>query len=139
MRVIVDTNVLVSGIFFSGPPYEILNAWRNKKVQIVFSPAILDEYQRIGKELGKQFPQIDLDPFLELLIIEGHLINPPILLSSVCDDPDDEKFIECAVAGQAKIIISGDNHLLKISGHNDIEIIPPRLFVEKYLKKNNNY
>jgi putative PIN family toxin of toxin-antitoxin system len=134
MKVIVDTNVLVSGIFFSGPPYEILNAWRDKKLQLVISPTIIDEYQRVGKELGKQFPQIDIDPFMELLMIEGHLIDPPVLLDSACDDPDDEKFIACAIASQTKIIISGDKHLLNVSGHKGIEIIRPKLFIEKYLK-----
>jgi len=95
----------------------------------------VDEYQRVGKELGKQFPQIDIDPFMELLMIEGHLIDPPILSNSICSDPDDEKFIECAVASQTKIIISGDKLLLNLSGHKNIEIIKPRLFLEKHLNK----
>ncbi|MBI5598400.1 MAG: putative toxin-antitoxin system toxin component, PIN family [Deltaproteobacteria bacterium] len=134
MKVVVDTNVIISGIFFSGPPYEILNAWRDKRLQIVFSPAIVDEYQRVEKELGKQFSEIDIEPFMELLMIEGHLINAPLLLNLVCKDPDDEKFIACAIASQTKIIISGDKHLLNVSGHKGIEIIRPRLFIEKYLK-----
>lgn len=135
MRVIVDTNVLVSGIFFSGPSYEILNAWRDKRLQIVISTAILDEYQRIGKELGGQFSEINIEPFVELLMIEGYLIDVPLLVNPVCEDPDDEKFIACAVASQTKIIISGDKHLLKLSGYKNIEIIKPRLFLEKYLNK----
>jgi len=134
MKVIVDTNVLVSGIFFSGPPYEILSAWRYKRLQIVVSSAIVDEYQRVGKELGERFQKIDIEPFMELLMIEGQLVNAPFLLGSVCEDPDDEKFIECAIASQTKTIISGDKHLLKLSGYKGIEIIKPRLFVEKYLK-----
>lgn len=60
MKVIVDTNVIISGIFFSGPPYEILNAWRDKKFQIVISPTIVDEYQRVGKELEEQFSEINV-------------------------------------------------------------------------------
>ncbi len=134
MKVIVDTNVIISGIFFSGPPYEILNAWRNKRFQIVVSQAIVDEYQRIGKELEEQFSQINIEPFLKLLMVEGHLINAPFLVNSVCEDPDDEKFIKCAIASQTKIIISGDKHLLKLFGHKDIEIIKSRLFIDKYLK-----
>lgn len=135
MKVIVDTNVLVSGIFFAGPPYEILSAWRDKRLQIVISPAIVDEYQRVGQELGKHFPQIDIDPIIELLMIEGHLIDAPFLLNSVCEDPDDEKFIACAITSQTKIITSGDKHLLKLSGHKNIEIVKPRLFLEKYLNR----
>ncbi len=133
MKVIIDTNVIISGIFFSGPPYKILSAWRNKRLQIVFSPAIVDEYQRVGKELGKRFPRVNSEPFMELLMIEGHLINALLLPYSVCADPDDDKFIACAIASQTKIIISGDKHLLKVSGHKGIEVIKPRLFIEKYL------
>jgi putative PIN family toxin of toxin-antitoxin system len=52
MRVILDTNVFISGIFFTGPPYQILKAWRDGEVQLLVSPSILDEYQRIGTELA---------------------------------------------------------------------------------------
>ncbi len=47
MKIVLDTNVFVSGVFFTGPPYEILNAWRQAVVQIVVSPEILDEYRRV--------------------------------------------------------------------------------------------
>lgn len=57
MRVILDTNVFVSGIFFSGPPYEILHAWRQGRVTLVVSVEILSEYERVGQELAKQFPE----------------------------------------------------------------------------------
>ncbi len=134
MKVIVDTNVIISGIFFSGPPSTILRAWRNKKIQIVVSPAIVDEYQRVGRELEKRFSQINVEPFMELLMIEGHLVNAPLQLNPVCEDRDDEKFLDCAIASQTKIIISGDKHLLKLTGYKDIEIIKPRAFTEKYLK-----
>jgi len=61
MRLVVDTNVFISGIFFSGPPYEILNAWRHRKVELVISPDILDEYRRVAEKLAKQYPGIDLE------------------------------------------------------------------------------
>lgn len=54
MRVIMDTNVLVSGIFFSGPPFQILNAWQQQKLQLVLSPEILAEYQRVAIILGEK-------------------------------------------------------------------------------------
>lgn len=50
MKVVLDTNVFVSGLFFSGPPYEILDAWRHGKLHLVVSPPILDEYRRVGEE-----------------------------------------------------------------------------------------
>lgn len=48
-------------------------------------------------------------------------------------DPDDNKFIECAVASQSKIIVSGDKHLLDISGYKGIEVIKPRRFIDHYI------
>lgn len=56
MRIVLDTNVFVSGIFFSGPPSRILEAWRDGKIELAISPDILSEYQRVGNELSKQFP-----------------------------------------------------------------------------------
>ena len=60
MKVVVDTNVFVSGVFFSGPSYQILDAWRHGKVELVVSPEILDEYYRVAEELSKEFPGTDL-------------------------------------------------------------------------------
>ena len=59
MRVVLDTNVFISGIFFTGPPHQILRAWRDGKVQLLVSPSILDEYQRVGDELTLQFRGVD--------------------------------------------------------------------------------
>ena len=66
MRVILDTNIFVSGIFFSGPPARILEAWRDGKIQIVVSEEILEEYRTVGMRLAAGFKGVDIDPFLRL-------------------------------------------------------------------------
>ena len=66
MKIVLDTNVFVAGVFFSGPPHRILQAWCGGKVQLVLSPEIFHEYSRVGEELGEQFPAVDLRPVLEL-------------------------------------------------------------------------
>ena len=58
MRLVLDTNVLISGVYFSGPPYEILDAWRRGKIEFVVSIEILDEYRQVGEQLAKQFPVV---------------------------------------------------------------------------------
>jgi len=73
MRIVLDTNVFISGIFFTGPPYQILKAWRDGRVQLLVSPSILDEYQRIGTQLALQFRDVDLKPFLDLLTVQAKL------------------------------------------------------------------
>jgi putative PIN family toxin of toxin-antitoxin system len=133
MKIVLDTNVFISGVFFSGPPYQILKAWRNQEFQIVISPEILDEYHRVGKELSARFSMVDLDPILKLIIAKAELIEAASLDEAVCDDPDDDKFFAGAIAGEVMLIVSGDKHLLKMSGYQGIEVIRPRQFVDKYL------
>jgi putative PIN family toxin of toxin-antitoxin system len=133
VRVILDTNVFVSGVFFSGPPYQILEAWRDGRPHLVISQEILDEYRRVGRILSIQFPAIDLWPIIELVTVEAEIYPSHTLPETICDDPDDDKFIACAIAGKCKKIVSGDKHLLKVSGFKGIDIIKPREFVDKYL------
>lgn len=133
MRIVVDTNVFVSGIYWSGPPYQILTAWRDRKLVLVLSPAITEEYIRVAIELSKRFPNIDLFPFIDLLIAEAKICIPKRLSRQVCKDPDDDKFIECALAGEARCIVSGDRYLLEVSEYQGIQILRPKDFVDIYL------
>jgi len=133
VKIILDTNVFVSGVFFSGPPYEILAAWRDGKVQLVISPEILEEYQRVGETLGQRYPGVDLGPILDLLVVQGELRQAPSLPESVCDHPDDDKFLACALASESETIISGDKHLLKVSGYHGIKVVTPRKFLDDFL------
>ena len=135
MRLIVDTNVFVSGIFFSGPPFKILDSWRHGKVSLVISLDILDEYQLTGEKLARQFSGVDLEPWIELLMLKALLVDAPPLAQSVCDDPNDDKFLACAIASKTKLISSGDKHLLDVSGYHGITVLKPRTFVDKYLEK----
>ena len=125
--------MFISGIFFSGPPSQILKAWENQSFQIVLSQQILDEYQRVAEDLSSKFPVIDILQIIELITIHGQFINTQGFDISVCEDLDDDKFIECAVAGKCKTIISGDKHLLKLTGYQGITVLNPRDFVDKYL------
>jgi uncharacterized protein len=133
VTVVLDTNVFVSGVFFSGPPYQILRAWKNQEIQIVISLEILDEYNRVGEELSEQFPETDLNPILELVTTKAEIVKAARLYEAVCDDPDDDKFFACAISAKAEIIVSGDKHLLKMSGYKGIKVVKPRQFIDEYL------
>lgn len=134
MKVVVDTNVFISGIFFSGPPYEILDAWRRRKIELVLSPPILDEYRATGDQLAATFPTVDLSPWLHLITVRATMINAPPLGERVCTDADDDKFLACALAGRTRLVISGDKALLKTSGYKGISVRTPRQFVDAQLK-----
>ena len=134
MRIVLDTHVFISGIFFSGPPSQILKAWKDTKIQIVLSKAILIEYQRIGNALSSKYFEIDILPIIDLLTIYGEVVETKDISVSISVDPDDNKFIECAIASNCKLIVSGDKHLLNVSGFQGIEVLKPRKFIDIHLK-----
>lgn len=133
IKVVVDTNVLVSGIFFSGPPYQILKAWQDDKIQIAVSEDIIKEYRRVIEELSAKFRGIDIEPILELIFVEAELVPSLSFESAVCEDPDDDKFLACAIVSKSRYIISGDKHLLKIGKYLNATIVTPRYFLDHLL------
>ena len=133
MRIVLDTNVFVSGVFFGGPPYLILQAWRNGNVQLVGSREIFEEYELVGRRLAEQFPGVSLESFLTLLFAYAHMVEAHPLPRQICSDPDDDKFLACALAGKCRVIVSGDRALLKTSGYRRLQVVTPRTFVDQYL------
>ncbi len=134
MKIVLDTNVLISAIFFGGAPFQILEAWQESKIQICLSKEIIKEYQRVGIQLSNKYPSVNIKPIIEMLSIWGNVVETEGISVNICEDPDDNKFIECAIACNANIIVSGDKHLLKVSGHKNIRVLKPRGFINEYLQ-----
>ena len=132
MRVVVDTNIFESS-FFGGNPRRIIDLWIEGGITICLSKDILDEYVavllRMGLDKGKELE--------ELLNLFSHgfnslvTANPPCI-NIISDDPNDIKFIECAVGLDADHIISGDKHLLNLREYCGIKISSPREFLDIY-------
>jgi len=133
LRIVMDTNVFVSGLFFSGPPFQILEAWQAGEFELIVSREILNEYRRVGEILGEEHPGVDLKRVLNFVVEHAKVYRSAVLKESICEDPDDDNFIACALASESKVIISGDKHLLKISGYQGIQVLKPRAFVDQYL------
>ena len=134
LRVVVDTNIFISS-FFGGIPKEIIDLWKNGEIILCLSQNIVEEYLNVLNRLGLQ-DEKEIQK-LTKLFAEGYnslfaAKTPKITV--VKDDPDDNKFIECAVELDSKIIISGDKHLKEIKKYIDIEILSPRDFINKYSK-----
>ena len=134
MRLVVDTNVLISGAFYPGPSSRVLDACVRGEFQIVLPPEIIDEYTRVGEEFSRKRPNVPFARLLDILISTALLVQAPPLPTPVCEDPDDDKFIACAPAGNAKVITSGDKHLLSVSGYAGIEVLRPRRFEDEFLR-----
>ena len=135
IRIVLDTNILVSGVFYGGAPYRILDAWREGIVQIVVSSEVLEEYRRVGQKLAARHPVIDFTAMLELLTWKTEMTGSAPIPTDACEDPDDIKFLACALGGKTKIIVSGDRHLLKASGFRGIQALKPREFVDACLNR----
>ena len=130
MRVVLDTNVVISGVFFGGIPGRIVTAWADRRFTLVISPEILLEYQRVGAELGTERPQLlpTWQPILALITVHATIIAAPPLPDRVGEDPDDEMFLAAALAFDTKLIVSGDPHLRAVSGWQGIRVGTPRQF-----------
>ena len=99
------------------------------------SPDILDEYSRVAEILADEHPSIDLRPILDFVVRNAEVFADAPLPDQVCDDPSDDKFLACALASGCTVIVSGDKHLLKVTGFQGVEITKPRDFVNKYLRQ----
>lgn len=135
LKVVIDTNVFISS-FFGGVPKEIINLWKNGKIILCLSQEIIEEYLNVLNRLGLKDQKEIVS--LTKLFAEGYnsifTAKTPIL-AVVTDDPDDNKFLECAVALDSKIIISGDKHLKDIKKYIDIKILSPRKFIDLHNSK----
>jgi putative PIN family toxin of toxin-antitoxin system len=132
MRVVIDTNVFVSS-FFGGNPRKIIDLWKREKIILCLSNAVLDEYIDVLRRIGLK----DEDELEELLSLFSRGFN--ILFTTktpkiniIKNDPDDDKFIECAVALKAKAVITGDREVLAIKEYMGIGMLTPQQFLENY-------
>lgn len=128
MRAILDTNVLVSGIFFGGVPHTVLHAWADARFELVLSPSIIDEYVQTCARLGASHPGLEYQSILATLIGHATLLPDATSPSPITADPDDDKFMLCARASGA-VVVSGDHHLLEQSGWEGIAVMKPRDFL----------
>jgi putative PIN family toxin of toxin-antitoxin system len=133
MRVVIDTNVLISGIFFGGPPAQILKAWHGGAVQFIVSSDILEEYFEVCERLSLRYPDVDITQILVLIVQNSQVVSASPLPEPVSSDSDDDKFLACAVASSTQVIISGDSDLLTVSGYENIQVMTPREFADRYI------
>ena len=131
MRAVLDTNVVMSAIFFGGTPMKIVRAAFSKKVQLVASRAVMSEYREVAERLHEQFPSVNYRRPLSILESKVTMVRPAALGQTVCRDPDDDAIIACALGGKAKVICSGDGDLLALNGFRGLEIMAPSDFCQK--------
>jgi uncharacterized protein len=129
IKAILDTNVFISGVFWKGPPFEILKAWQEQRFHLAISPPILDEYRRVLDEMVKRHPLPVLSSILGVIEVHSEMVEPVSFAKPVCSDPDDDKFLEAALAAHAGYVVSGDAALLSLKHHRGVEIVRPARFL----------
>jgi putative PIN family toxin of toxin-antitoxin system len=129
MRVVIDTNVIVSSALSSmGAPARIVQHGLEGTFQLVVSETILAEYRRaLGYERARKRHGHTPDRIADIRKA-ATLVAGTLTLKVISEDPDDDKFLECAVEGGAEYIVSGDAHLLNLQHYQGIQILTPAVF-----------
>ena len=133
MKIVLDTNVVISGLLIPGGPGKIVDLWTENKLTGVVSQALIEEYfdvllrpkfKRAGTIIERQ------DLLMGLLEMKNSVFAyPGIQLDVVREDPEDNRVLECAVEGKVSYIISGDDHLLVLKEFQGIAIVTPAEFI----------
>ena len=129
MRVVLDTNVLISGTFWTGDSFRILSLIDSGKFTLILSKEILEEYDRVlhsDEILEKSAYREEKAMAVRRLLAMATIIVPTSHVRVVTDDPDDDKFLDAAMEGKAGFIVSQDQHLLKLKEFQNIRILTPQ-------------
>jgi putative PIN family toxin of toxin-antitoxin system len=129
VKAVLDTNVVVSGIFFGGVPRSVLELWSDAKFELCLSPSIFDEYVRTCERLSGSRLGLEYLETLATLIGHGTLV-PNTESVPITADADDDKFMACARQVGA-VVVSGDQHLLAVDGWEGVEVLTPRDFLTR--------
>ncbi len=134
MRVVLDANVLVSGFISArGSPAKVLDCWREEKFDVVVSPPILQELDRVLHYPRLQhrynLPEDKTQGLLRMLRRQAIEVEPSEEVALIESDPADDRYLECALAGRVQFIVSGDRHLLELGEFQEIQILTPAGFL----------
>ncbi len=129
MRVVIDTNTLLSGLLWRGTPHTLLKQVRNGSVELVTSPSLLNEFANVIQRpkfshILQSTSRTPARIVAELRQLSEIVITPP-LAEPVCRDPDDDAVLACALAAKAEMIITGDDDLLALHPWQGILILNP--------------
>jgi putative PIN family toxin of toxin-antitoxin system len=133
VRVVLDTNVVISSLLFTGISSKLVPLWQSGVITPLVSRSIVEEYLRVLSYPKFKLTDAEIKGLIqEELLPYTEVIKPRRRLRVVERDPSDDKFVECAVAGKARVIISGDKDLLTIGSYRKILIQSPAQFLDEH-------
>ncbi len=134
MRVVLDANIFISSIISTkGNPAKIMDKWLAGEFELLISQPMIDEIIRVTgyERILKKYPLIpaNRDKLIKLLNKNGVSVEPEISLTIIEADKSDNRYFECAIAGGAQYIVSGDRHLLDVGQYAGIRVLTPAVFI----------
>jgi len=133
LRIVLDTNVFVSGLMGVGsPPRQIVDAWLDDRFTLVTSLYLVAElthvlsYPRIADRI--QVSSAQIERILTALLSQTVIVPGKVKLPGVTRDPKDDAVVACAVEGKADCIVSGDKDLLVLGTYQGIQVVTPSQF-----------
>ena len=133
LRIVFDSNVFISALLFSGLPRKILNLAINNQIKLITSKEIISETAGVLRNKF-QWPEHNISKFVRRVSSIGEVIIPDVKINIIKEKDSDNRILECAVAGNAHLIISGDKHLLRLKIYKNVPIKNPK-FVTYLVKE----
>jgi uncharacterized protein len=135
MKVVLDTNTVISGLFWKGAPRQVLDLARNGVITLFTNPELLAELADVlGREKFAQRleqAQVTVNDLVYGYATLARVIRPQKIQPVILADPDDDRVLACALAAQADVITSGDSHLLDLKIHQGIKILTANQLLEQ--------
>ena len=131
---VIDTNVLVSALLFGGTPGKLLPLWQKGRIRPFLSKEIIAEFIRVLAYPKFELTQNEINYLLYVEVLPYFEVtsdpNGPVIVEK---DPQDDMFLKCAAAAGAVAVISGDHHLLSMQHYQNIPILSPARFLQKFV------
>jgi uncharacterized protein len=135
LRLVLDTNIAISGLIWRGPPHQLLLALTQDQFTAHTSYALVSELTRklLGSKLGRELLKRDISAQQLVLSYSAmcEIVSPTPLPQRICRDPDDDAVLACALAAQADLIVSGDQDLLVLQAFEGIQIVTAAQALER--------
>ena len=129
LRVVFDTNVYFSAFTHPlGPPFRTWQGAVKGRFILLVSPAILREIAHVLRDILK-WQDADIVAHLKLVAKVAEIVSPTVSIRVIAEDSADDRILECALAGKADLIVSGDRHLREVKSFRNIGIVQPRDFL----------
>lgn len=123
IRAVLDTNVVVSALLFDGPASRLVALWQHRRFLPIISKPILREYLRVLAYPKFRLTAREIHQTLDELLPHAEVASAKRRLRVIRRDPADNRFLECAVAGNARYLVSGDDDLLSLRSFREIRIV----------------